>query len=309
MHKPVLLNQTIENLLTNPQGIYVDGTVGGGGHLRALASRLKPPAAIIGLDRDGDILKRTAAMLTDLTIDLKLINANFADLKAVVLAAGYPQVDGIMMDLGVSSFQIDEEERGFSYQHDAPLDMRMDRQEELDAAQIVNSWDEKAIRQILWDYGEERYAPRIAATIVRQRLVAPITTTGEMVEIIRRAVPAAYRREKHPARRTFQALRLAVNKELEATRLALPQAFELLKPGGHLAVITFHSLEDRIVKRFMVECCTGCICPPKQPVCNCGRQPAGRLVTRKPMVPTEEEIADNPRARSARLRVVAKLSN
>ncbi|MGE5379541.1 MAG: 16S rRNA (cytosine(1402)-N(4))-methyltransferase RsmH [Methylocystaceae bacterium] len=308
MHKPVLLDQTIEQLLTDPQGVYVDGTVGGGGHLRALAARLKPPAVIIGLDRDGDILKRTAADLTDLNLELHLKNANFAELDAVVKATGFSAVDGIMMDLGVSSFQIDEEERGFSYQFDVPLDMRMDRRQEIDAAQIVNTWEQKDIRQILWDYGEERYAPQIAAAIVKERLETQITTTGQLVDVIKRSVPAAYRRAKHPARRTFQALRIAVNQELEAIEQALPQAFNLLKPGGRLAIITFHSLEDRLVKRFMAERCTGCICPPKQPVCTCHRQPAARLVTRKPIAPSDDEVNDNPRARSARLRVVEKLS-
>lgn len=307
MHEPVLLQPTIEHLLTDRRGIYVDCTVGGGGHLRALAARLEPPAVIIGLDRDGDILERTAATLKDINLELHLKQTNFANIRSAVEQAGFPAVDGIMMDLGVSSFQIDEEDRGFSYQHDVPLDMRMDRSEELDAAKVVNTWEQLALRQILWDFGEERYAPQIAAAIVRQRTNKPITTTGELVEIIKKAVPAAYRRDKHPARRTFQALRLAVNQELEAIEQALPQAFALLKPGGHLAVITFHSLEDRLVKRFMQECCTGCICPPKQPVCNCYRQPAGKLVTRKPVVPDEEEIARNPRSRSSRLRVVEKL--
>lgn len=307
MHEPVLLQPTIDNLLTNPQGIYVDCTVGGGGHLRALAARLDPTAVIIGLDRDADILCRTAATLSDLTPNIELKHANFTKLKTVVNDLGITAVDGIMMDLGVSSFQIDEDERGFSYQNDVPLDMRMDRSQELDAAQVVNTWEPTEIRQILWDYGEERYAPQIAAAISKQRKEQLITTTGQLVEVIKRAVPAAYRRDKHPARRTFQALRMAVNRELEAIELALPPAFELLKPGGRLAIITFHSLEDRLVKRFMQECCTGCICPPKQPVCNCYRQPAAKLAIRKPIVPTEDEIANNQRSRSARLRVLEKL--
>lgn len=307
MHEPVLLQPTIDNLLTNPQGVYVDCTVGGGGHLRALAARLESSAMIIGIDRDADILQRTAATLSDLKIPWQLKHANFTDLKAVVTELGFTAVDGIMMDLGVSSFQIDEDERGFSYQHDVPLDMRMDRSQGLDAAQVVNNWEPTEIRQILWDYGEERYAPQIATAIIRQRKEQPFTTTGQLVEVIKRAVPAAYRRDKHPARRTFQALRMAVNQELEAIKLALPPAFQLLKPGGRLAVITFHSLEDRLVKRFMQECCTGCICPPKQPVCNCNRQPAAKLAIRKPIIATDEEIANNQRARSARLRVLEKL--
>lgn len=307
LHEPVLLSETISYLVTAADGVYVDCTVGGGGHLNALANRLSSEAVIIGIDRDGDVLERTASMLKDLALKLYLVNDNYQNIVSIVSRLGFTSVDGIMMDLGVSSFQLDEEERGFSFQKDAPLDMRMDRRQPFSARDIVNNWDESALRHIIFTYGEERYAGRIAAALVKAREKEAIVTTGQLVEIIRQAVPAAYCREKHPARRTFQALRIAVNQELEELSETLPQAFDLLKPGGRLAVITFHSLEDRIVKKFMQGKAIGCICPPDQPVCTCGHRPEGKVLTRKAIIPSKEEQEKNPRARSARLRVIEKV--
>ncbi|HBQ85747.1 MAG TPA: 16S rRNA (cytosine(1402)-N(4))-methyltransferase, partial [Syntrophomonas sp.] len=265
MHLPVLLEETITNLITDPQGIYVDCTVGGGGHLRLLASRLEADATIIGLDKDAGVLNKTRESFSP--SEIKFVQSDFRYLSQRLEEQGISAVDGIMIDLGVSSFQLDDAARGFSFHEDARLDMRMDQSQALDAWQIVNEFEEEEISRIIFKYGEEKFARRIARAIIMQRKDKSIDTTLELVDIIKTAVPARYQREKHPARRTFQALRIRVNGELEALEAVLPQAFQALKPGGRLCIITFHSLEDRIVKHFMADKARGCICPPELPVC------------------------------------------
>jgi 16S rRNA (cytosine1402-N4)-methyltransferase len=304
LHLPVLLNETIFNLITDPHGLYVDCTVGGGGHLRHLASKLASDAVIIGLDKDSHVLTQTRATLPS---NINLVHSDFRYLGEVLEGYDITAVNGIMMDLGVSSFQLDEAERGFSFHEDARLDMRMNQEQSLDAWQIVNEFSEQEISRILFKYGEERYARQIARAIVKVRGIKHIDNTLELVDIIKTAVPARYQRETHPARRTFQALRITVNGELEALESVLPQALQALKPGGRLCVITFHSLEDRIVKHFIAEKARGCICPPQLPVCVCDHQPELRITNRKPIEPSQEECRDNPRARSARLRVATKI--
>lgn len=305
MHQAVLLEETIENILTNPAGIYVDCTVGGGGHLSYLAERISRDGFLIGLDKDLDVLQRTKERLA---IDrLLLIQDDFRNLQSVLQEHGIDYVDGIMMDLGVSSFQLDEAERGFSFHEDAPLDMRMDRSQEFSASNLLNTWEEASIAEILFEYGEERYARRIARAIVEARKKRPIKSTLELVEIIRGAVPARYSRETHPARRSFQAIRIAVNGELDALKAVLPQAVELLKPGGRLCVISFHSLEDRIVKRYFQDEARSCVCPPGMPICTCNHQPRVQIITKKPIQSSTEEVEQNPRARSAKLRVAQKI--
>lgn len=305
MHRAVLLEETIENVLTNPAGIYVDCTVGGGGHLSRLAERISREGFLVGLDKDLDVLQATRERLS---IDrLLLIQSDFRHLQSVLQEHDVDLVDGIMMDLGVSSFQLDEAERGFSFHEDAPLDMRMDRSQEFSARELLNSWEEASIVGILFEYGEERYARRIARAIVQAREKKPIETTLELVDIIRGAVPARYSRETHPARRSFQAIRIAVNGELDALKMVLPQAIELLKPGGRLCVISFHSLEDRIVKRYFQDEARSCVCPPGMPVCTCDHQSRVKIVTKKPIQSSAEEVEQNPRARSAKLRVAQKI--
>jgi 16S rRNA (cytosine1402-N4)-methyltransferase len=305
LHLPVLLEETITNLITDPQGIYVDCTVGGGGHLRLLASRLEADATIIGLDKDAGVLNKTRESFSP--SEIKFVQSDFRYLSQRLEEQGISAVDGIMIDLGVSSFQLDDAARGFSFHEDARLDMRMDQSQALDAWQIVNEFEEEEISRIIFKYGEEKFARRIARAIIMQRKDKSIDTTLELVDIIKTAVPARYQREKHPARRTFQALRIRVNGELEALEAVLPQAFQALKPGGRLCIITFHSLEDRIVKHFMADKARGCICPPELPVCVCHHQPELKITTRKPVEPSEEECQVNPRARSARLRVATRL--
>lgn len=305
MHAPVLCDETLDGLVTSRDGIYVDCTAGGGGHLQGLARRLGPEARIIGLDRDADILAQTADSIIDQRVTL--VHADFRDLRQVLQKMELNGVNGIMMDLGVSSFQLDQSERGFSFHADAALDMRMDRGQELSAAEIVNSWAEEELARIIFEYGEERYSRRIARAIIRKRKERPIATTLELVEAIKSAVPGSYKGEKHPARRTFQALRIAVNDELGALQSALPQAVEMLVPGGRLAVISFHSLEDRLVKRYFNQLAAPCTCPVDIPVCICGLQPVARILKRKAVKASEQEIEVNPRARSARLRVIEKL--
>lgn len=303
MHEPVLLEKTIANLVTDPHGIYVDCTVGGGGHLKYLITKLEPDARIIGFDKDFDILQETQKTVSQSNI--KFVHADFRYLTNVLSQMEISQVDGIMMDLGVSSFQLDEAERGFSFHGDARLDMRMDRQQSFNAWDIVNTYTEEEISNIIYSYGEERYARRIARGIVNYRQEKSIDTTGELVDIIKSCVPAAYRREKHPARKTFQALRIMVNGELEALQEVLSQTIALLKPGGRLCIITFHSLEDRIVKKFMQAKSRECICPPGLPICICNHQAELKIV--KPIVPDSDESSINPRARSARLRIAIKI--
>ena len=306
-HVSVLLEECIEALNIKPDGIYVDGTLGGGGHSSRIAAQLTT-GRLIGIDRDPVALAAAGERLKPFADRVTLVHSNFDEMDTVLKDLGIPGVDGILMDLGVSSPQLDDGSRGFSYMADAPLDMRMNGEDALDARQIVNTWSYEELKRILYNYGEERYAPRIAGAICKRREEAPIETTLELVDIIRGAMPAAALREKqHPAKRSFQAIRIAVNDELGSVERAMKGAVPCLNPGGRLAVITFHSLEDRIVKNAMAEAAKGCICPREFPVCVCGRKPQVKIITRKPITSTEEELAANPRARSAKLRVCEKL--
>ena len=307
IHKPVLLRECLEGLKIRPEGTYVDGTLGRAGHSREIVTRLTT-GRLICIDRDQAALDAAEDRLAGHLDKVTLIHGNFGDLAQLLDERGISGVDGMLFDLGVSSPQLDDPERGFSYMHDAPLDMRMDRSEALTAYTVVNEWSQEELRRILWQYGEERYAPQIAAAIVRRRAEAPIGTTLELVDVIRSAMPAQALREKqHPAKRSFQAIRIAVNGELDALPPMLEAAVSHLNAGGRLAVISFHSLEDRIIKKTMQELATGCTCPPEFPVCVCGKKPKIRLVSRKPIVSGEAELAENPRARSAKLRVAEKL--
>ena len=306
-HKSVLLDETIEALNIHPDGIYLDGTLGGAGHSEQIVKRLTT-GTLIGIDRDEVALSAARQRLSPYGERVVTVHSNFCELADVLDRLSIPFVDGMLFDLGVSSPQLDDAQRGFSYMADAPLDMRMDRSQSLSAYEVVNGWPQEELRRILYDYGEERYAPQIAAAMVRRREKQSIETTMELVEVIRSAMPAQALREKqHPAKRSFQAIRIAVNDELGAVDRMLQVAFDRLKPGGRIAIITFHSLEDRIVKSRMQAAARGCICLPEFPVCVCGRKPVVRLVTRKPVVSGEEELEENPRARSAKLRVAEKL--
>ncbi len=305
-HKPVLLEECLQALAIRPDGCYLDGTLGRAGHSLEILCRLTT-GRLVGIDRDLAAIEAAGERLADFQDRVTLVHGNFRDLGRILRETGTGPLDGMLFDLGVSSPQLDEARRGFSYMQDAPLDMRMDESEALSAADIVNTWSQEELRRVLYEYGEERYAPRIAQAIVRRRGDRPIETTGELVEVIRSAMPAAALREKqHPAKRSFQALRIAVNGELEALPPMLAAAADGLKPGGRLAVITFHSLEDRIVKQTLRELATGCTCPPQFPVCVCGKKPRLKLITRKPVTPGPEELAENPRARSAKLRVAER---
>lgn len=302
-HVSVLLNECIEALCIKPDGVYVDGTLGLGGHSSEIAKRLTT-GLLIGIDRDETAIGRAGARLAPYGERVKLVHGNFSDVASILDRLGVDAVDGMLFDLGVSSPQLDEAHRGFSYMQDAPLDMRMDGSASLSAHDVVNTWPEERLRRILYDYGEERYAPRIAAAIVRARQERPIETTLELVEIIRSAMPAAALREKqHPAKRSFQAIRIAVNDELGAVQTMMDTAPDKLRPGGRLAVISFHSLEDRIVKNGIRRREDGCTCPRDFPVCTCGFVQTLRSVSRKPILPSPEEQTANPRARSAKLRV------
>ncbi len=306
-HISVLLDECIEGLNIKPQGIYVDGTLGGAGHSSQIAKRLTT-GRLIGIDRDPVALEVAGERLAPYKENVTLVHSNFCELAQVLRDLEIPGVDGILLDLGVSSPQLDEVSRGFSYMADAPLDMRMNNEDALSAETVVNTWPQEELKRILYTYGEERYAPQIAAAICRRREEASIRTTLELVDIIRSAMPAAALREKqHPAKRSFQAIRIAVNDELGSVERVLEDAVDLLKPGGRLAIITFHSLEDRIVKTAMTAASKGCTCPPSFPVCVCGKKPEVKLISRKPIVATEEELERNPRARSAKLRVCEKL--
>lgn len=306
-HVPVLLPECLDALRIRPDGVYVDGTLGRAGHASAIAARLGPGGRLIGIDRDQEALDASAERLAPWRDRVTLLHGDFADLDALLDRAGADTADGMLFDLGVSSPQLDDPSRGFSYRQDAPLDMRMDRSAPLTARDVVNGWSEDELRRILYQYGEERYAPAIARAVVRARGHAPIETTLELAGIVRGAMPARARREdQHPARRTFQAVRIAVNGELDALDPMLRTAAARLAPGGRLAVISFHSLEDRIVKRVLRELAKGCVCPPEAPVCVCGRRPILRLVTRRPISPGAAETETNPRARSARLRAAER---
>ena len=305
-HKPVLLDACIQALNIRPDGIYVDGTLGRAGHSMEIARRLTT-GRLICIDRDQAAIDAARVRLAPWLDRVTLVRNNFSELGEILSGAGVSGADGMLFDLGVSSPQLDDASRGFSYMQDAPLDMRMDTSAPLSAYEVVNTWSQEELRRILYEYGEERYAPAIAKAIVRARETAPVNTTLELVEIIKGAMPPAALREKqHPAKRSFQAIRIAVNGELDALPPMLEAAVDGLNPGGRLAVITFHSLEDRIVKRTLADLAKGCTCPPEFPVCVCGRKPRVRLVNRKPVTADGAELADNPRARSAKLRVAEK---
>lgn len=306
-HISILAAPCLEALRISPDGVYVDATMGGAGHSLRIAERLAG-GRLICIDRDGDAIQNAEERLASVRDRVTVVKSDFREIDRVLAAEGLPGADGILFDLGVSSPQLDHAERGFSYTQDAPLDMRMDRQQSLTAFEVVNDWSREELRRILFEYGEERYAPLIAAAIERERAKKPIETTLELAELIRSAMPAKALREKqHPAKRSFQAIRIAVNDELAAVREAMEKAIDALNPGGRLAVITFHSLEDRIVKTAFRNAAEGCTCPKDFPVCVCGRRPRVRLPFRKPILPGGEEIADNPRARSAKLRVCEKI--
>ena len=305
-HKSVLLDECIEALNIRPDGVYVDGTLGRAGHSREIVQKLTH-GRLICIDRDMAAIDAAKERLAPWMERVTLVHGNFADLGEVLREKEITGVDGMLFDLGVSSPQLDDASRGFSYMQDAPLDMRMDKTAALTAYEVVNAWSYEELRRILFEYGEERYAPAIAKAIVRARETRPVETTLELVDLIKSAMPPAALREKqHPAKRSFQAIRIAVNGELDALPPMLKSATEALNPGGRLAVITFHSLEDRIVKRAMQDMARGCTCPPEFPVCICGKKPKLKLLTRKPIVSGEAELEDNPRARSAKLRVAEK---
>ncbi len=306
-HVSVLLDECIDGLDIKPDGIYVDGTLGGAGHSSQIAARLTT-GRLIGIDRDLIALKAAGERLKPFGDRVTLVHSNFCQIASVLKDLNISGVDGILLDLGVSSPQLDDGARGFSYMADAPLDMRMNNEDVLSADMVVNTWSYEELKRILYDYGEERYAPQIAAAICRKRETAPIKTTLELVDVIRSAMPAAALREKqHPAKRSFQAIRIAVNDELGSVEQVMRDAIPCLNPGGRLAVITFHSLEDRIVKNGMAAASKGCTCPPSFPVCVCGKKPQVKLISRKPIVSTDEELERNPRARSAKLRICEKL--
>lgn len=306
-HYSVLLQECIEALNIRPDGIYVDGTLGMGGHSAQIAKRLTT-GRLIAIDRDALAIQRARERLTPYADRITLVHGNFRDLPEILKNQGIEKADGMLFDLGVSSPQLDETERGFSYMSDAPLDMRMDMSESLTAWFIVNKWPEEKLKRILYDFGEERYAPRIAEAIRKRRTQAPIDTTLELVEVIKSAMPSAALREKqHPAKRSFQAIRIAVNDELQAVSELLENAAELLSVGGRLAVISFHSLEDRIVKNAIASREHGCTCPRDFPVCTCGFVQTLKSVTRKPILPSEAELQENPRSRSAKLRAAERV--
>lgn len=303
-HEPVLLSECIESLSIRPDGVYADCTAGGGGHSLAIAERLGASGRLICLDRDDDALAACKSRLAAFSGRIILVKEHFSRLPEVLRGLGIGGLDGLLLDLGVSSYQLDEPSRGFSYLSDAPLDMRMDKQSDLTAFEVINHWECEALAGILRNYGEERYASSIAARIVRERARRPVRTTSELAALILSALPAKARREdQHPAKRSFQAIRIAVNDELGELRSILAALPELLLPGGRAAVITFHSLEDRMVKQSFAAMAAACICPPDFPVCVCERRPAVRIINKKPILPRAGELERNPRARSAKLRV------
>ncbi|WP_298705816.1 16S rRNA (cytosine(1402)-N(4))-methyltransferase RsmH [uncultured Veillonella sp.] len=306
-HVSVLLTETVKAVMTNPHGTYVDCTLGGAGHSLALGSLLSEDGLLIGLDQDQDALAVATERLKSLKCKVMTIPTNFSDLKEALVAKGIHEVDGFIFDLGVSSYQLDTADRGFSYMHDGPLDMRMNQTSKISAATIVNTYSEADLARIIWDYGEERWAKRIAQFIVEGRQEKPLERTSELTAIIKKAIPAGARREgPHPAKRTFQAIRIEVNGELSILHDSFVDAVSLLKPGGRIGVITFHSLEDRITKQTFKELSTGCICPPNIPVCVCHHKAVVKA-RNKAIEPSVEEVENNPRARSAKLRVAEKI--
>lgn len=306
-HVSVLLEETINSLNIKEDGIYADGTLGGGGHSFEIASKLGPKGVLIGIDRDKDALKAASQRLEKFD-NVKYVHSNFSDIKQILKDQGIPHLDGAVIDLGVSSYQLDSGERGFSYMQDAPLDMRMDQSATFSAYDVVNTYSQEELTRIFFDYGEEKFSKKVASLIVKQREQKSIETTLELVEIIKKAIPEKLRQKgSHPAKRVFQAIRIEVNSELDPLKQSITDFFECLAPGGRLAIITFHSLEDRIVKQTFKSFTVGCTCPKDFPICVCGKKPVGKLVENKPILPSEEELEYNKRSKSAKLRVCEKL--
>ncbi len=303
-HIPVMLEECINGLDIRPDGVYVDGTAGGAGHSSAIAARLNEKGRLIALDRDPDAVAVATERLS-VYPNARVLHRNYSEIRAVLDELEIDYADGILMDLGVSSFQLDEGSRGFSYHSDAPLDMRMSK-EGMSAADVVNTYSEAELARIIFEYGEEKFSRRIASNIVSARAASPIETTLQLADIVRESVPQKARREKNPCKKTFQAIRIAVNGEFEHLEKGLGDAFFSLRSGGRLAVITFHSLEDRIVKKKFAEWCKGCICPPDFPQCVCGRKPLGKLINKKPVEANEQELERNNRSRSAKLRIIER---
>ena len=307
-HRSVLLDECIEGLNIKPDGVYIDGTAGGGGHSYHIAERLTAGGRLIAIDRDDAAIAAAGERLKPFSDRVTIVRNNFSSIADVCMMLGIDKIDGVLLDLGVSSYQLDTAERGFTHNTDAPLDMRMDRRGSLDAFTVVNTYSFDALKKVIWTYGEERFAPKIASAIVQRREKELIRTTGELVDIIKSAIPAAAREGgHHPAKRTFQAIRIEVNGELDAIEPAIRSATSLLNRGGRIAIITFHSLEDRIVKQTYVDLASGCNCPKSLPICVCGRKPSVSVITKKPILPSGEEIESNPRSRSAKLRIAEKL--
>ena len=303
-HKSVLLNETIDGLNIKPDGIYVDGTLGGGGHASEVARRLSDKGSIIGIDQDAAAIEAAGIRLKDFGEKVIIVRSNYCDMKSQLGKLGIDKVDGIVLDLGVSSYQLDTAERGFSYREDAPLDMRMDRRQKMTARDIVNDYEERELYRVIRDYGEDKFAKNIAKHIVAARQKAPIETTGQLTEIIRASIPMKFQKKSgHPAKRTFQAIRIELNQELEVLKNSLDAMIDLLNPGGRLCIITFHSLEDRIVKSAFRKNENPCTCPSDFPVCVCGKISKGSIITRKPILPSKEEMEENSRAKSAKLRI------
>ena len=306
-HRSVLLDEAVEALNIRPDGVYVDGTAGGGGHSFAIASRLEN-GLLIAIDQDENAIAAASARLAPLGARARVVRNNFSNLNDVLETCEIGEIDGLLLDLGVSSHQLDEAERGFAYQNDAPLDMRMDRRQSKSAYDVVNTYSEEELKRILFTYGEERFSGRIAAKIVAQREKKPIETTGELADLIRSAIPAAAREGgHHPAKRSFQAIRIEVNAELDVIVPAIESAVSHMRSGGRIAIITFHSLEDRIVKQAFARLASGCTCPKGLPICVCGKKPLVKVITKKPILPGDVELEENPRSRSAKLRVIEKL--
>lgn len=304
VHKSVLLKETIDGLKIKPDGIYVDGTLGGGGHASEVARRLSDKGSIIGIDQDAAAIEAAGIRLKDFGEKVIIVRSNYCDMKSQLGKLGIDKVDGIVLDLGVSSYQLDTAERGFSYREDAPLDMRMDRRQKMTARDIVNDYSEMDLYRVIRDYGEDKFAKNIAKHIVAARGTNPIETTGQLTEIIRASIPMKYQKKSgHPAKRTFQAIRIELNRELDVLKNSLDDMIEILNPGGRLCIITFHSLEDRIVKSAFKKNENPCTCPPDFPVCVCGKVSKGCVVTRKPILPSEEELEYNSRSKSAKLRI------
>lgn len=307
-HVSVLLKETIEQLNIRPDGIYVDGTLGGGGHAYEVLRRLSPKGRLIGIDQDADAIKAAGERLLEFGSRVTIVRSNYCNMRLELQKLGIDRVDGILLDLGVSSFQLDSAERGFTYREDAPLDMRMDRRQAKTARDIVNEYSEQELFRVIRDYGEDKFAKNIAKHIAAARAIKPIETTGELVEIIRGAIPAKVRMNGgHPAKKTFQAIRIELNGELEVLKNSLDDMIDLLKPGGRICVITFHSLEDRMVKTIFKTNENPCTCPSHFPVCVCGNKPKGRLAVKKPIVPGEEELTKNKRSKSSKLRVFERI--